>query len=62
MKTKEKELISLAAEMNCTIYEAALDMLEEYYETAGFSGVYEKELIHLSNERILEHYYSMYEF
>ena len=62
MKTREIELINLAAEMNCTIYEAALEELEQYYEAAGFDDVYEKELVHFSNEQILEHYYSMYKF
>lgn len=58
MKNKMVELKEAATELNCSIFDAARELIFMYYEAAGFdTKQLAAELEHKTPEDILEMYY-----
>ena len=53
--------MELADDLDCTFEEAAFDMIDQFYEAAGFYGnQIEKEFGHLSKEDLIDAVWELY--
>ena len=63
MKREEviQVIMELADDLDCTFEEAAFDMIDQFYEAAGFYGnQIEKEFGHLSKEDLIDVVWELY--